>query len=162
MKQDGFTVLELILTMTILLIFTMVAIPVAKNSVKRQREIELRQNLRQLRTAIDRYRQIADTGLINRFDITPSEQCMGGTIGTGCYPPDLEVLVEGVQLRGATDRKIKLLRRIPVDPMTGEAEWGLRSFQDDPETRGWGGQNVFDVYSLSSDTALDGTGYRDW
>ncbi|RMG54521.1 MAG: type II secretion system protein [Acidobacteria bacterium] len=162
MRERGFTLLELIITMIVLMIFTMVAIPVAKNTIKRQREIELRRALRELRTAIDRYRQIADAGLVNRLRINPSEECMGGTIGTGCYPPDLDVLVEGVELRGTTGRKIKLLREIPVDPMTGKAEWGLRSFQQDPEARSWDGLNVFDVYSLSDGVALDGTRYRDW
>jgi general secretion pathway protein G len=161
-SERGFTLLELILTITVLTIFTAAAIPVAKNAVKRQKEIELRRALRELRTALDRYRQIADMGMINTLKIKPSEECMGRQIGTGCYPPDLEVLVEGVELRGATTRKIKLLRKIPVDPMTGRADWGVRSFQDDPESRSSGGQNVFDVYSKSDGTALDGTRYRDW
>jgi len=162
MKQNGFTLLELILTIAVLTIFTAAAIPVTKNAVKRQREIELRTSLRQLRTAIDRYRQIADRGLVNRLKIKPSEECMGGQIGTGCYPSDLDVLVDGVELTGVTTRKIKLLREIPVDPITGEADWGKRSFQDDSDSRAWGGQNVFDVYSKSDGIALDGTRYRDW
>jgi general secretion pathway protein G len=150
------------LAIAVLTIFTAAVIPVTKNTVKRQREIELRRALRELRTAIDRYRQIADSGLIKSTEITPSEQCMGGGVGTGCYPPELDVLVKGVPLSRGVDRRIKLLREIPVDPMTGKAEWGKRSFRDDPDSRSWGGQNVFDVYSLSDGLALDGTRYRDW
>jgi len=162
MRQKGFTLLELILTIAVLTIFTAAAIPIAKNTVKRQREIELRRDLRDLRSAIDRYRQIADTQLVKTTEITPSEQCMGGTIGTGCYPPDLDILVEGVPLSRGVDRKIKLLREIPLDPMTGDRKWGLRSFKQDSDSRSWDGQNVFDVYSLSDGTALDGTKYKDW
>lgn len=162
MKQRGFTLLELILTIAVLTIFTAAAIPVARSTIKRQREVELRRALRDLRTALDRYRQIADTGLIKSTEMTPSEQCMGGGIGTGCYPPNLDVLVEGVSLSRGVDRKIKLLRKIPVDPMTGQAEWGMRSFKQEPSARSWDGQNVFDVYSLSDGTALDGTKYKDW
>jgi general secretion pathway protein G len=160
--QRGFTLLELMVTIIVLLVFTAAAIPMARNAVKRQREIELRHALRELRTALDRYRQIADMGLVNTLKVKPSEECMGRQIGTGCFPPELEVLVEGVDLRGATTRKIRLLRDIPLDPMTGQRKWGLRSFQDDPESKAWGGQNVFDVYSLSNNSALDGTKYTDW
>ncbi len=162
MRQKGFTLLELILTIAVLTIFTAAAIPIARNTFKRQKEIELRHALRELRTALDRYRQIADSGLIKSTEITPSDQCMGGQVGTGCYPPSLDVLVEGVELSRGVDRKIKLLRKIPVDPMTGQTEWGKRSFKDDPDSRSWGGLNIFDVYSLSNGTALDGTKYRDW
>jgi general secretion pathway protein G len=162
MNQKGFTLLELIITILVLTIFTGAVIPVAKNTIKRQKEIELRRALRELRTALDRYRQIADTGLVKSTDITPSDQCMGGQIGTGCYPKKLEDLVEGVPLSRGVDKKIKLLRKVPIDPMTGKAEWGKRSFSDDPESRGWGGLNIFDVYSMSDGTALDGSKYRDW
>ncbi|MCS6818058.1 MAG: prepilin-type N-terminal cleavage/methylation domain-containing protein [Blastocatellia bacterium] len=150
---QGFTLLELILTIAILSIFTAAAIPIARNAVQRQREVELRRALRELRTAIDRYKRAYDAGLISRLE-TQAE--------TEGYPPNLEVLVNGVQLAGSPDRKIRFLRRIPVDPMTGRAEWGLRSTQDEPNARSWGGQNVFDVYSLSDGVALDGTRYRDW
>lgn len=151
--QAGFTLLELILTIAVLTIFTAGAIPIARNAIKREREIELRRALREIRTAIDRYKRAADAGLISPFEI---KQDSDG------YPPKLEVLVEGVPLAGSPDRKLRFLRRIPVDPMTGRAEWGLRSTRDDPDARSWGGQNVFDVYSLSEATALDGTKYRDW
>ena len=151
--RAGFTLLELILTIAVLTIFTASAIPIARNAIKREREIELRRALREIRTAIDRYKRAADAGLISPFEI---KQDSDG------YPPNLDVLVEGVPLAGSPDRKLRFLRRIPVDPMTGRAEWGLRSTRDDPDARSWGGQNVFDVYSLSEATALDGTKYRDW
>ena len=134
-------------------VFTAAAIPIARNAIQRQREIELRRALRELRTAIDRYKRAYDAGIISRFEMQAE---------TEGYPPNLEVLVNGVQLAGSPDRKIRFLRRIPVDPMTGRAEWGLRSTQDEPTARSWGGQNVFDVYSLSDGIALDGTRYRDW
>jgi general secretion pathway protein G len=152
-RAAGFTLLELILTIAILSIFTAAAIPIARNAIQRQREIELRRALRELRTAIDRYKRAYDAGIISRFEMQAE---------TEGYPPNLEVLVNGVQLAGSPDRKIRFLRRIPVDPMTGRAEWGLRSTQDEPTARSWGGQNVFDVYSLSDGIALDGTRYRDW
>ncbi|GBC76927.1 hypothetical protein HRbin08_00395 [bacterium HR08] len=152
-RAEGFTLLELILTIAIVSIFTAAAIPIARNAIQRQREIELRRALRELRTAIDRYKRAYDAGIISRFEMQAE---------TEGYPPNLEVLVNGVQLAGSPDRKIRFLRRIPVDPMTGRAEWGLRSTQDEPNARSWGGQNVFDVYSLSEGTALDGTRYRDW
>jgi general secretion pathway protein G len=162
MRQKGFTLLELILTLVVMTIFTAAAIPVARNTIKRQKEVELRRALREMRTALDRYRQIADAGLIKSTEITPTEQCMGGQVGTGCYPPDLEKLVDGIPLSRGVDKKIKLLRKLPVDPITGRAEWGKRSFRDDKDSRSWGGGNIFDVYSLSDGTALDGTKYRDW
>jgi len=149
----GLTLLELILTITILCLFTAVTVPIARNAIIREREIELRRALREIRTAIDRYKRAADGGLISRLEMKAESEG---------YPPNLEVLVEGVQLAGSTDRKLRFLRRIPVDPMTGRAEWGLRSTQDEPGARSWGGQNVFDVYSLSDKTALDWTKYRDW
>jgi len=152
-RAAGFTLLELILTIAILSVFTAAAIPIARNAIQRQREIELRRALRELRTAIDRYKRAYDAGIISRFEMQAE---------TEGYPPNLEVLVNGVQLAGSPDRKIRFLRRIPVDPMTGRAEWGLRSTQDEPTARSWGGQNVFDVYSLSDGIALDGTRYRDW
>jgi len=152
-RDGGFTLLELILTIAILSIFTAAAIPIARNAVQRQREVELRRALRELRTAIDRYKRAYDAGIISRFEAQAE---------TEGYPPNLDVLVNGVQLAGSPDRKIRFLRRIPVDPMTGRAEWGLRSTQDEPNSRSWGGQNVFDVYSLSEGTARDGTRYRDW
>ena len=126
-----------------------VAMPVAKYAVKRRNEAELRLALRQMRTAIDRYKRMSDKGMIQQ------------EIGSEGYPTELEVLVEGVEVVGK-DYKFKFLRRIPVDPMTGEKEWGKRSFQDDADADSWGGENVYDVYSLSEGTAIDGTEYKDW
>jgi general secretion pathway protein G len=128
--------------------------PLAKVTVTRQKEAELRRVLREMRTAIDKFKDAADAQLI-----PPTELRAGGE----GYPPDLETLVEGVSVVGdATGRKLKFLRRIPKDPFSGEAEWGMRSYQDRPDSTSWGGQNVFDVYSQSTGTALDGTKYRDW
>ncbi len=146
----GFTLVELLAAMTILLILTTMALPLARVQVQREREVELRRALRDLRQAIDRYKDFADRAMI---------PVKADTFG---YPPDLETLVEGVTLKGASTAKYKFLRRIPVDPMTGKPDWGLRSMQDDPDSRSWGGQNVFDVYSKSTGTALDGTHYADW
>lgn len=148
-SQAGMTLLELIIACAILLILSSAALPIAKFSVIRQREAELHQDLREMRDAIDRYKDAADRNLI-RVEI-----------GSEGYPPDLETLVKGVQV-GASDKKIRFLRKIPVDPMTGHAEWGLRAVQDDPDSTSWGGKNVFDVYSKSTGTALDGTKYSDW
>lgn len=146
----GFTFVELIAAMTILLILTSVALPLARVQVQRQREVELRRALRELRQAIDRHKDFADRGMI------PTKADSFG------YPPDLETLVKGVEVKGAATARYKFLRRIPVDPMTGSADWGMRSMQDDPDSRSWGGNNVFDVYSKSYGTALDGTQYADW
>jgi general secretion pathway protein G len=148
--QEGMTLLELILACAILLILSSAALPIAKFSVIRQREAELHQDLRDMRDAIDRYKDAADRNLI-RVEI-----------GSEGYPPDLETLVKGVQLGASSDKKIRFLRKIPVDPMTGRAEWGLRAVQDDADSTSWGGKNVFDVYSKSTGTALDGTKYSDW
>jgi general secretion pathway protein G len=141
---------ELIAAMTILLILTSAALPLARVQVQRSREVELRRALRDLRQAIDRHKDFADRGMI------PTKADSFG------YPPDLEALVKGVELKGAATARYKFLRRIPVDPMTGSADWGMRSMQDDPDSRSWGGSNVFDVYSKSYGTALDGTQYADW
>lgn len=146
----GFTLVELIAAITILLLITTLALPLARVQVQRAKEVELRRNLRDLREAIDRYKDFADRQMI---------ETKADTFG---YPPDLDTLVEGVTLKGAAKVKYKLLRRIPLDPMTGKAEWGMRSMQDDPDSKSWGGQNVFDVYSQSDATALDGTKYSDW
>jgi general secretion pathway protein G len=149
-RQAGMTLLELIIACSILLILSTAAMPLAKFTVKRQRESELRQDLRDMRNAIDRYKDLSDRNLI-RVEV-----------GSEGYPPDLETLVKGVQLGAGNDRKIRFLRRVPIDPMTGRADWGLRAIQDDPDSTGWGGKNVFDVYSKSQGTALDGTKYSDW
>ena len=146
-KQRGLTLVELIVAITIVLILTSAAIPLARARIRREKERELRFALWQLRDAIDRYKDAADRGA---FQIK---------VGTEGYPPDLETLVKGVDVGG---KKVRFLRRIPVDPMTGKDEWGLRSMQDDPQSESWGGQNVFDVYSKSQGAALDGTKYAEW
>jgi len=149
-RAAGFTLIELIAAITIMLILTAVALPLARVQIQRQKELELRRDLRELRQAIDRYKDFADRGMI------PT------TADSFGYPPDLETLVKGVPLKGAATAKYKFLRKIPVDPMTGEANWGLRSMHDDPDSRSWGGRNVFDVYSKSYGSGLDGTKYADW
>jgi general secretion pathway protein G len=141
---------ELAVVAAMIVILTAMAVPVARYSLKRQKELELRHQLRTMRSAIDAYKADSDRGLI------PIE-----VQGEG-FPPDLETLVEGVRLVGQVSKKQKYLRRVPIDPMTGKAEWGLRSFQDEPDSFAWGGQNVYDVYSLSPGKALDGSYYKDW
>jgi len=150
LTNQGFTLIELIITVTIIGILTALAVPLAKNSIQREREIALRQTLREVRTAIDKYKDAFDRGLIQV------------KLGTEGYPESLEVLVEGVPMIGAVDKKLKLLRRVPTDPMTNSTEWGLRAYQDDPQVSSWGGQNVFDIYTKSEGTALDGTKYKEW
>ncbi len=147
-RQRGVTLLELIIVIGILLILMGAAVPVARLSVRRAREVELRRDLWEMRTAIDRYKDAADK---NAF--TQKLDSQG-------YPPDLDTLVNGVEAQGG--KKLRFLRRVPVDPMTGNKEWALRSVQDDPTSDSWGGQNVFDVRSKSDGTALDGTKYKDW
>lgn len=149
-RQAGFTLVELIVTTTILLVLATMALPLARVKIKRDMETDLRRALRELRNAVDRYKDAADRGLI------------AVDVDTEGYPPDLETLVEGVQLAGKPDRRVRFLRRIPVDPMTKSTDWGLRCVQDEPDARFWCGDNVFDVYSRSLGTALDGTGYSDW
>jgi general secretion pathway protein G len=180
--QAGMTLLELIIACGILLVLSSAALPMARVTVKRQREAELRRSLREMRDAIDRYKNDADKNLIRT------------EVGSQNYPPDLETLVSGVAVSvGGTAQigvsaaalaaasgtaqggglssptsttqlpsKVRYLRKIPVDPTTGKAEWGLRAIQDDPDSHSWGGSNVFDVYSLSTDMAMDGTNYGDW
>lgn len=151
-SQTGMTLLELIIACSILLILSSAALPVARYSIVRQREAELHRDLREMRGAIDRYKDLADRNLI-RVEV-----------GSEGYPPDLDTLVKGVALggAGATGKNMRFLRRVPVDPMTGHPDWGMRSVQDDPDSQSWGGKNVFDVYSKSTGTALDGTKYSDW
>jgi len=148
-KQSGMTLLELIMACAILMVLSSAALPIARVTVMRQKEADLRAALRELRTAIDRYKDMADRNLF-RVEV-----------GSEGYPPDLETLVNGVTY-GADDRRVRFLRRIPVDPMTGRAEWGLRAIQDDPKSTSWSGKNVFDVFSLSQGTGLDGTRYAEW
>jgi len=147
--EAGFTLAEMVMVAALIAILAGMVLPVAKYAVKRRKEMELRLDLRLMRHAIDEYKRLSDQGMI------PVK------VGSEGYPPDLETLVEGVQLVGK-DTKRKFLRRIPVDPMTGEAKWGLRSYQDEPDSDSWGEQNVYDVYSLSDGTAIDGTKYKDW
>jgi general secretion pathway protein G len=152
--ERGFSFVELIIVSTIILILASAVQPLAKVTVTRQKEAELRRVLREMRTAIDKFKDAADMQMI------PPSELRAGSEG---YPPDLETLVEGVSVVGdATGRKLKFLRRIPKDPMTGETEWGMRSYQDRPDSTSWGGQNVYDVYSLSGGTGLDGTKYSEW
>ncbi len=147
----GFTLLELVAAMTIVLLLASVALPMARLQAQRTREVELRRAVRELRQAIDRYKDFSDRAMIPV------------TLDSFGYPPDLDTLVNGVVLKGSTGRaKYKFLRRIPIDPMSGKPNWGLRAMQDDPDSRSWGGGNVFDVYSQSQGTALDGTHYADW
>ncbi len=149
-SEQGLSLVELIVAFTILLILTTMALPLARVKVKRERERELRYALRQMRDAVDRYKDAADRGLIQV------------EVGSEGYPPDLETLVNGVDMVGQVDKKFKFLRRIPRDPMTNSDDWGLRSMQDDPQSMSWGGENLFDVYTKSQDTALDGSQYADW
>lgn len=150
----GFTFIELLITTAILMVLASAALPLARVTVKRQREVELRRVLREMRTAIDKFKDMADAQMI-----APSEV----SFGSEGYPATLTALVEGVARNNdATGSKIKFLRRIPIDPITGQAEWGMRSFQDRPDSSAWGGQNVYDVYSKAEGTALDGTKYKDW
>lgn len=145
--EAGLSLVELIVTVAILAILASAAIPIARFRAQRAKEQELRYDLWQMRDAIDKYKDAADK---NAFQIQLDSQG---------YPPDLDTLVNGVDVQG---KKLKFLRRIPVDPMTGKAEWGMRSMQDDTDSDSWGGQNVFDVYSKSQGTALDGTKYSTW
>jgi general secretion pathway protein G len=145
--EQGLTLVELIVTVAILSILASAAVPMAMFRVKREREHELRRDLWEMRDAIDHYKDAADKGAIQT------------KVDSQNYPPDLETLVNGVDIQS---KKVKFLRRIPVDPMTGKAEWGLRSMQDDPNSDSYGGQSVFDVYSKSTGTALDGTKYSTW
>lgn len=152
--ERGYSFVELLVVTTIILILASAVQPLARVTVQRQKEVELRRVLREMRDAIDKFNDAALAGMI------PATELEADSEG---YPPDLEILVEGVKVANdASGRQLKFLRRIPIDPMTGEAEWGLRSYQDKPDTTSWGGQNVFDVRSLSGGTALDGTKYKDW
>ena len=146
-SSSGLTLIELIVAMAIIVLLVGAAVPIARVRIKREREHQLREALWQIRDAIDRYKDAGDKGAFRT------------KVGSENYPPDLDTLVDGVDVAG---KKVRFLRRIPVDPMTGKAEWNLRSMQDDPKSTTWGGQNVFDVASKSDGTGLDGTKYSDW
>jgi general secretion pathway protein G len=148
-RSRGFTLAELAMVCALLAILAAVAMPTARFMIKREREAELRLALRQMRNAIDEHKRLSDQGMIQV------------ELGTEGYPAELELLIEGVSIVGQTTKR-KFLRRIPIDPMTGKAEWGMRSYQDESDSWSWGGENVYDVYSLSEATALDGTKYKDW
>ncbi len=154
-EKRGFTLVELLVTLAIISVMAVAALPLTKIAVKRSKEIELHRNLRTIREAIDAFKKLADE---QKFEIESD---------TEGYPPDLEILVKGIEVTETVDGKettkvIKLLRRIPKDPMTDSYEWGLRSYQDEYDTDTWGGENVFDVYTRSQGIALDGSRYREW
>jgi general secretion pathway protein G len=150
--QRGLTLVELIVAFTIMAVLTTMAVPLARYKVRRDKERELRWALREMRTAIDKYKDMSDMKQLG------NEQ----KIDADGYPESLEVLVEGVKMQGEVEKKIRFLRRIPQDPFTKSTEWGKRSSQDDPDSTGWGGQNVFDVYTKTTEKAADGTPYSEW
>jgi general secretion pathway protein G len=154
MKDKGFTFIELIIVSTMVFVLAAAIMPLTKVTMQRTREAELRRALREMRTAIDKFKDAADLGNVSPLEIKA---------GSENYPPDLETLVDGVSAANdATGRKLKYLRRVPIDPMTKSTDWGLRSYQDDAKSTRWGGQDVFDVHTTSDGTALDGTKYKDW
>lgn len=148
--RRGYSMTEVMVVCVMLTILAGVAYPIAKFTVRRQKELELKRCLRMMRNAVDEYKRFSDAGLI------PIE------VGTEGYPSEFEVLIEGVDLVGQVDKKQRFLRRVPIDPMTGEAEWGLRSVQDDWDSTSWGGENIYDVYSLSQGVGLNGIAYSEW
>jgi general secretion pathway protein G len=150
-RQGGFTLLELVVTATVLLILASATVPLARNGFKRQQELELRRSLREMRMAIDEYKKQAE-----------QQKIKAPPVDANFYPESLEILVEGVPVTGSASRRIKFLRRIPVDPFTGKAEWGMRSTSDDANSTSWGGGHVYDVYSLSQGTGMNGIPYREW
>lgn len=151
---DGFSFIELVVATAVMMILASAALPLARVSIKRQREKELRDTLRQVRSAIDKFKDYADNGRIAATELQ---------YGSDNYPVSLQQLVDGVTLANdASGAKMKFLRRIPIDPITGNADWGLRSYEDKPDATTWGGQNVYDIYSKASGKGLDGTKYRDW
>lgn len=152
MKNRGYTYVELIAVAAILSILAAAIIPLSYTVVKKKKEIELMEALRTIRTAIDEYKKLADE---KKIKIDDPEKTMG-------YPPNLEILVEGVELADGSGKKIKFLRRIPLDPMTNSYDWGLRSYQDEPDSESWGGENVYDVYTKSVEVGLNGIPYKKW
>jgi general secretion pathway protein G len=153
-SSPGYTFVELIIATAVMMVLASAALPLARVSIRRQKELALRRELREIRVAIDRFKDMADLGAISATQLR---------LGCENYPPSLDVLVEGVQRTNtASDMKVKFLRRVPVDPITGRTDWGLRAYTDPPDTRTWSGQCVYDVYSKAEGTALDGSRYRDW
>ncbi len=150
-NQSGFTLVELIVAFTIMSMLTAMAVPLARYKVRREKERDLKYALREIRTAIDKYKDMADAGKLGPVKL-----------GTEGYPESLEILVEGVKLPTADDKKLKFLRRIPKDPFTNSTDWGKRNMKDDPKSTGWGGDHVFDVYSKTMERAPDGTPYSEW
>lgn len=150
-RQRGLTLVELIVAFTIMLLLTTMAVPLARGRVRRDRERELRHSLDEIRRAIDKYKDMKDAGYLGQVKL-----------GSDGYPESLEILVEGEKTQGADGKKVRFLRRLPKDPFTGKFEWGMRSTQDDPKSMSWGGQNVFDVYSKTTEKAPDGTPYAEW
>jgi len=150
-RQGGFTLLELVVTATVLLILASATVPLAKNGLRRQQELELRRSLREMRMAIDEYKKLAEQ---QKIKAPPAD--------ANFYPASLEVLVEGVPATGSLSRKVRFLRRLPVDPLTGKAEWGMRNTNDDPTSTSWGGGHVYDVFSLSQGTGMNGIPYKEW
>ena len=152
--ERGYTFIELLVVSAIVMLMASAVMPLARVTATRQREADLHRSLREVRTAIDKYKDAADSQQIASLEVKA---------GSEGYPADLQVLVDGVAIQNdATGRKLKFLRRVPVDPMTHSTEWGMRSYQDEPAATRWGGQNVFDIYTKFEGTALDGTKYRDW
>jgi len=149
-KQKGMTLLELIIASAILLVLASAAVPGLRFTIIREKENQLHRTLREIRNAIDKYKDYSDRNLI-RVEV-----------GSEGYPPDLETLVKGVNLGDSGGRKVRFLRRMPVDPMTGQTEWNLQAVQDDPDSTSGGGRNIFDIHSKSQGTALDGTRYAEW
>jgi general secretion pathway protein G len=150
-NQRGLTLVELIVSFTIMLVLSTMAVPLARYKIRRDREVALREALKQMRTAIDKYKDDADSGKLGQTKLD--------SYG---YPESLDVLVEGVKMAGTVDAKKRYLRRIPKDPFTNSREWGKRSMQDDPTSTSWGGQNLFDVYTTTMEKARDGTPYAEW
>jgi general secretion pathway protein G len=153
-SSSGYSFVELLVATAVMAILATAALPLARVSMKRQREVDLKRTLREVRTAIDQFQDWATTGRLSPLELQP---------GNENYPATLDVLVQGVTLNNdASGRKKKFLRRIPLDPMTGTADWGFRSYQDPPDSKMWGGQNVYDLYTKHQGVALDGSKYRDW
>jgi general secretion pathway protein G len=151
-RQKGLSLVELIVAFTIMLVLTTMSVPLARARVRAQRERELRHDLVEVRLAIDKYKDFCDLGYLG-----------APKAGTNCWPETLEILVKGVKLPGSADGKVvRFLRRIPYDPFTGTAEWGMRSDQDDPKANSWGGQDVFDIYTKADQKAPDGSSYAEW